>query len=215
MSHALRVFIGYDPRQPLAYNVVAHSVASRASAPVSITRLQLNQLPITRRGLTEFTYARYLVPWLSDFSGYSLFIDADMLVLGDITQIMKAVDPTAAVSVVMHEAAFERPSLMLFNNKRCQVLTPEFVQDASHSLFDLTWASKVGALPKAWNHVIGYNEPNPHATIVHYTKGIPCWAETNGGEWSQAWHDELQAMVATCSFQDLMGASVHVMKRAG
>ena len=68
-----------------------------------VVRLQLNQLPITRRGLTEFTYSRFLVPYLSGYDGYSLFLDADMLVLADVYQILDVVDPHAAVSVVLHE----------------------------------------------------------------------------------------------------------------
>lgn len=65
----IRVFIGYDPRQPLAYNVMQHSIARHSSVPVAITPLILDQLPITRRGLTEFTYSRFLVPALCDFKG--------------------------------------------------------------------------------------------------------------------------------------------------
>lgn len=211
MSMQFQVFIGYDPRQPLAYNVVQHSIASRATKPVPITRLQLNQLPITRKGLTEFTYSRWLVPFLSGFEGYSVFVDADMLVLDDITKITDNIDRSAAVSVVMHEAAFERPSLMVFNNKRCTVLTPEYVENPANKLFDLKWATKVGELNKNWNHVIGYNDPNPKAKIIHYTKGIPCWQETAGGEWAEQWHQESNEMVKTCSFLELMGPSVHVI----
>lgn len=214
MNQTLKtIYIGYDPRQPIAYNVAAHSIASRLSKPIPITRLQLNQLPMTRRGLTEFTYSRFLVPYLSEFSGYSLFIDADMLVRDDLSAIVDAVDPTAAVSVVMHDAAFERPSLMVFNNKRCRVLSPEYIDDASHNLFTLSWASKVGALPSHWNHVVGYNQPNPMASVIHFTKGVPCWPETDGCEWASAWHEEHRLMNGTVTFQELMGTSVHVLKK--
>jgi lipopolysaccharide biosynthesis glycosyltransferase len=212
MSKAFQVFIGYDPRQPVAYTVVAHSVASRLSTPVPITRLQLNQLPITRRGLTEFTYSRFLVPFLSDYDGYSLFLDADMLVLGDVTELLQHVDPQAAVSVVMHKEAFERPSLMLFNNKRNRNLTPEFVDNPTNSLFDMAWASKIGALPKDWNHVVGYNAPNPNAKVIHYTKGVPCWPETEHCDWAKEWLAEFHDLASTVPFQELMGGSVHVLK---
>ena len=71
------VFIGYDPRQPIAYNVAQYSVVKNASQPVSVTPLILSQLPITRRGLTEFTFSRFLVPWLTGFKGKSMFMDQD------------------------------------------------------------------------------------------------------------------------------------------
>lgn len=215
MSLQFQVFVGYDPRQPVAERVATHSLISRASTPVPVTRLQLNQLPITRKGLTEFTYSRFLVPFLSDFDGYSLFLDADMLVLSDIHQLRTHVDPSAAVSVVMHKEAFERPSLMLFNNKRCTNLTPEFVQHSGNKMFDLAWASKVGALPAIWNHLVGYDAPNPLAKLVHFTKGVPCWPETKDCEFSGEWHAEVRAMNATVSFASLMGGSVHVITKAG
>ncbi len=217
MSQAFRIFIGYDPRQPLAYTVLAHSAARRLSKPAPIIRLQLDQLPMKRRGLTEFTYSRFLVPFLSDFDGYSLFLDADMLVVSDLWQLFDVVDPSAAVSVVLHDEKFERPSLMLFNNKRNTILTPAFVDDPNQSLFDLAWASKVHGLPAEWNHVVGYNAPRPAdkpPKVIHFTKGIPCWPETAGCEYAKEWADELTRAHYSCSFQELMGGSVHVLKRA-
>lgn len=212
MSRSFQAFIGYDPRQPVAHHVAAHSLVSRASKPLAVTRLQLNQLPITRRGLTEFTYSRFLVPYLSDFDGYSVFLDADMLVLADIWTILHGVDPLAAVSVVLHdgERAFERASLMVFNNKRCRVLTPEYVQDPANGLMNLTWASKVGLLDRRWNHLVGYDAPNPRAYLVHFTMGIPCWPETKDCEFAEDWKKEAQTVMSTVSFSDLMGSSVHV-----
>ena len=59
-----KVFIGYDPRQPVAYNVLQHSIVIRTEYPVSITPLVLETLPITRKGLTPFTWSRFLVPFL-------------------------------------------------------------------------------------------------------------------------------------------------------
>ena len=69
----LRIFVGFDPRQPVAFQTLVHSIWSRASLPVSITRLQLNQLPLKRRGLTEFTYSRYMVLYLCGYEGEALF----------------------------------------------------------------------------------------------------------------------------------------------
>lgn len=211
MSMQFQVFVGYDPRQPIAANVVMHSLMRHASKPVPVTRLQLNQLPMTRRGLTEFTYSRFLVPYLSGFDGYSLFLDADILVRADITKILDGVDPSAAVSVVLHEGklAFERASVMLFNNKRCRMLTPEYVDNPQTAVMSLNWAQRVGSLHKDWNQLVDYLPPNPSAKIVHYTKGIPCWPETDHCEWAKAWHDEVASMNHTVPFAELMAGSVH------
>jgi len=206
----LKVFIGYDPRQAVAFNVLAHSVASRASKPVSITRLQLNQLPIKRRGLTEFTYSRFLVPYLSDFYGNSLFLDADMLCLGDVIELENYVSPLPNLWVVKNERRFEWPSMMLFNNSLCGALTPEYVDDTANNLYDLKWADRIGELPKEWNHLEGYDPPNSNPKLIHFTMGIPCWPETAKSEHADLWKKELKAANSTVTFEALMGKSVHV-----
>ena len=209
---ALQIFLGYDPRQPVAFHVAAHSIQSRSSKPVAITRLQLNQLPITRRGLTEFTYSRFLVPYLCDYQGYAAFIDADVLCRADIAALATLIDTDAVVSVVPHEGklAFERASLMVFNNARCRVLTPEFVQNPQTNPMSLAWADgHMGAIPKEWNHLVGYDVPNHQAKIVHFTQGIPCWPETKSSEFADEWLQTLRQIGSTVSFQELMGKSVH------
>ena len=214
----MQIFIGYDPRQPIAEAVLRHSIASRSSKPIPITRLQLDQLPIVRRGLTEFTYSRFLVPYLCDYKGMGLFMDADMLCLDDIVHLFEEFNPEHAVQVVKNKQRFEWPSLMLFNCEKCKVLTPEFV-DTSDQLFKMTWGD-VGELPAEWNYCVGYdpvpNESPMHFTehinvnIIHYTKGIPVWPETQDCTFAEAWHTERRAMMSTVSFNELMGRSVHV-----
>lgn len=206
----MRVFIGYDPRQPVAASVLAHSIAERSSQPVQIIQLRLKQLPIKRRGLTDFTYSRFLVPYLCGFRGKALFLDADMLCLGDIAELFAYSDPDHAVRVVKGKQRFEWASLMLFNNERCRALTPEHVE-TSPSLFSMDWGS-VGDLPKEWNHCIGYDEPNPAAKLVHFTMGIPVWAETIECEYSTHWQQELNDCSRTVSWLELMGNSVHADK---
>lgn len=215
MREPLRIFIGYEPRQPLAYSVLQHSIARHSSRPVAITPLILSQLPIKRRGLTEFTFSRFLVPWLCGFKGRALFLDADMVVTGDIAELFDMAGMNA-VSVVQDQQRFEWASMMLFNCGACLQLTPEFIDDPKNGLLDLAWARSVGALPSAWNHCVGYSEPRTDAKLWHYTQGIPYWPETAGLPEDHVWTAEHQAATNTVPWQDLMGASVHkgpTMKR--
>jgi hypothetical protein len=202
----LRIFIGLDPRQPLAVQVLTFSIYSRSSQPVAITPLILPQLPITRRGLTDFTFTRYLCPWLCGFEGKSIFIDADMLCLCDINELIE-LSGSSAVSVVKNKQRFEWPSLMVFNNELCEGLTPEYIQTGEPSTFN--WAEEVGELPAEYNHIIPYDSPNPNAKICHFTAGVPCWPETRDCEYADAWREEAKACMSTVSFQALMGNSVH------
>jgi hypothetical protein len=208
MPEMLRVFIGSDPRQPVSYSVLQHSISVRSSKPVSITRLQLNQLPLDRVGLTEFTYSRFLVPYLCGYKGLALFLDADMLCLDDISKLFDMKDSTA-IQVVKNKESFEWASLMLFDCSKCWKLTPESISYADN-LFRMDKWEEIGELPTEWNHLVGYDPPGVDKKLVHYTQGIPVWPETQECEYWEEWHDERRAMMGTCSFQELMGSSVHV-----
>lgn len=204
----LRIFIGLDPRQPVAYTVLQSSIIRRASKPVAISPLVLKTLPIKRKGLTEFTYSRFLVPWLCDFRGAALFLDADMLALGDIAELFANQDLDAAVGVVQNKLRFEWPSLMLFNCALCTDLTPAVVDNESFDPFKWVYAN-AGGLDPAWNHCVGYDLPNPNAKLAHFTQGIPCFPETADSEFAEEWKDESLKCRMTVSWKAIMGNSVH------
>lgn len=91
----IRVFIGYDSREPIAFHVLAHSIQRRASLPVAITPLiqdQLRSLGLYWRDRgptesTEFSLTRFLVPALCGFTGYAIFLDCDMLCRMDVAEL--------------------------------------------------------------------------------------------------------------------------------
>ncbi|NJN39803.1 MAG: glycosyltransferase, partial [Gammaproteobacteria bacterium] len=105
----IRVFIGYDPREAVAYSVLTHSILSRATVPVSVAPLMLSELQgiLTRERhplqSTDFAFSRFLTPYLAGFEGWSVFMDCDMLVLDDIANLWKLRDERYAVMVVKHE----------------------------------------------------------------------------------------------------------------
>lgn len=210
----LRIFIGFDERQPVAYSIAHTSIMRNASRPVAITPLILRQLPLTRRGLTDFTYARYLVPWLCAYEGHALFVDADVLCRGDVAELPW--DAEAAASVVTHrtvtkagatvDVSFERPSVMLFNCARCRKLTPEYIQNGKPQ--SLEWADSIQHLPSEWNYLVGYNAGG-NAKLAHFTMGIPIFDETRGDEFAEEWAEMAQYAGKTCSWAEIMGGSVH------
>lgn len=208
LKEPLRIFIGYDPRQPLAFQVLADSIWSHSSLPVAITRLQLNQLPMKRTGLTEFTYSRYLVPYLCNYEGEAVFMDADMLCLADIAELYwMCHNRFDSVSVVQNKLRFEWPSLMFFNNSHCKGLTLDVIEKGQPQGFE--WATSVGAIPPEWNHLIGYDAPRKDVKIVHFTQGIPCFEETKDSEYAAEWTDVLKHANGTVSWKAIMGNSVH------
>lgn len=210
-SLPLKIFIGFDSRQVVSFTVLAMSIMQRASKPVAIIPLILETLPITRRGLTPFTFSRFLVPWLSDFEGQSVFLDADIILRDDIHKMARCNDGVSDVMVVKHEGSleFERPSVMLFNNAKCADLTPQFVESPSNQLFDFKWARKVGDLPKEWNHLVGYEAPNPKAKLAHFTQGVPVFPETSKSEFASEWISLMSRATSSRSWGEIMGSSVH------
>jgi len=232
-----QIFIGYDHRQPISYNVLQHSIIARATKPVTIAPLNIKTLPIERTGLTPFTFTRYLVPWLMDFKGWALFMDSDVLVLGDVIELMDIQSITDlnkyAVMVSKNPRKFEWPSVMLWNcgHPANKTLTPEYIADETVNPFKWGWlegfaidqGGLIGDLPREWNHLIGYDQPNDKAKLIHYTSGVPAWPETQmhryddtwkaahavDTENSRLWEQELQMVHAALAWPQLMGQSVH------
>jgi len=207
-----RVFIGYDSRQPLAYNLCQFSIVRRSSEPVAVSPLMIDQLPIGRTGLTTFTYTRFLVPWLCGYRGWALFMDCDVMVLHDIAELFALADDKYDVMVVKNEKAYEWASVMLFNCARCTKLTPEFVDDqATRPLALTTWtrSEKIGALPVEWNHLVGYDPKRTDAKLAHFTQGTPIWPEVEGCEYELDWFRDYREMNRIEPWANIMGRSVH------
>jgi hypothetical protein len=177
-----------------------YSIESRASRPISVNGLFLHQLPISRQGATEFTFSRFLVPWLCDYEGLGAFFDEDMVMTGDVHELFsyctKRLDEPWDVAVVTNPAhLYERPSAMVFNNKNLTHLTPEFVEDKSNRMFDFAWAQNIASLPHEWNHLCGIDNAREDAKLYHFTQGIPYWKETRGLSEDHFWFEAFEGMV--------------------
>jgi hypothetical protein len=220
----LRIFIGYDPRQAVTYNVCQHSLLIRAKQPVAIIPLIIETLPIKRQGLTPFTWSRFLVPYLSKFEGMSIFIDADIILLDDINELINSVvqlkidNQIPAVSVVKSKHRFEWASVMVFNCSHPDnlKLSPEFVETTNENLHSISWTNSIGSIESSWNYLVGYDGPISHdlnevqkVKLVHYTQGVPAWAETQDCEFSEEWKKELMYINSSIEWVDLMGKSIH------
>ncbi len=216
------VFIGYDPREAIAFSVLSHSIQRRASVPVAIAPLMLSQLSriLTRQRhplqSTDFSFSRFLTPYLSGFEGWSLFMDCDMLMLDDLEPLGTMRDDRYAVRVIKHDhvpketvkflgepqSRYEKKnwsSVILFNNAQCRALTPEYVNRASGlELHQFKWLAddgRIGGLPERWNHLVGYSAPRRDAALVHYTLGGPYFDAYRDCEYSAEWFAERDDML--------------------
>jgi hypothetical protein len=217
----IKVFIGYDPREAVAFSVLAHSIHRHASLPVSVTPLALSQLgkvfyrkrdPLQT---TDFSFSRFLTPYLCGYQGWSIFLDSDIIARDDIAKLWELRDDRYAVMCVQHDyqpVGTEKflgqkqtsygkknwSSVMMFNNPRCKALTLDYVNTATGlQLHQFKWLESdnlIGALPARWNHLVGEYPPNPDAGLVHYTIGGPYFDEYRNCEFSREWFAERDAM---------------------
>ena len=218
----LNIYIGYDPRESVAFHTLAHSILRRSSVPISIAPLVQSQLKgIYRRTRgptesTEFSMTRFLVPYLSGYAGWSVFMDCDMLCRTDISGLMSEVERQSdkAVLVCKHDyvpktqrkfldqvqtkyARKNWSSLMLFNNARCRALSPDYVNSASGlELHRFAWIddAAIGELPLEWNWLVEEYEYNPAAKIVHFTIGGPYFDAYRGCDYAPEWFAEFESM---------------------
>jgi len=218
----IRIFIGFDPREAVAYSVLAHSIRARASVPVTIAPLALSQLSTVltreRHALqsTDFSFSRFLTPYLSDHAGWSLFMDCDMLMRDDVAKLWDLRDERYAVQVVKHDhkprettkflgavqTAYAKKnwsSVMLFNNARCGKLTPDYVNTAGGlELHQFKWLESdalIGELPHRWNYLVGYDAPSEDIALAHYTIGGPYFPEYADCPLADEWRAERDAML--------------------
>ena len=115
----LKVFIGYDPKESVIFHTCVQSVIENTKSPVSIIPLHLNMFDCYKEkhidGSNAFIYSRFLVPYLSNFSGHSLFIDGDMIVNSDLNELFCLTDKNYAVQVVKHDYKTKFPVKYLGN----------------------------------------------------------------------------------------------------
>ena len=211
----IRIVIGFDQREAVAYHTFCQSILEKASAPVSFTPLVLGSLKgfseTHTDGSNAFIYSRFLTPWLMDFNGWAIFADGDMICLDDIAKLWALRDETKAVQVVQHNyqtKALDKylgnknenyprknwSSLILWNcaHPKHKLLTPEFVMKQTGAfLHRFTWLddAEVGALPKEWNWLTTEYEDNYQASLLHYTLGTPCFKDYTHSEMSDVWHE--------------------------
>ena len=220
-SNPLKIFIGWDSREDIAYQVAKQSIVDHASVPVEIIPLKLKTLTNDemywrdedKLASTQFTFSRFLVPELTNFTGWALFIDCDFLFQDDVANLFAKADNKFAVMCAQHDytpqngikmdgqtqTVYPRKnwsSMMLFNcshpsNKK---LTKELVNNETTTgqfLHRLSWLNdeEIGKLSHEWNWLVGwYKEPEDGTPkALHYTEGGPWFENYRSCDYATPW----------------------------
>lgn len=223
----LKMFVGYDSREDLAYRVCQHSIYKRSSIPVEV--IPIKQTEVRESGLywrerekvesTEFSFTRFLTPYLANYQGWAVFVDCDVLYLGDVKELADLVDDKYAIMCVQHDytpkettkmdgavqTAYPRKnwsSMVLYNcgHPKNKVLTPEVVNSESGAyLHRFQWLEdhEIGSIPFVWNFLVGHNKvvENDQTTFpkaIHYTLGGPWFEDWKDCEFGDLWLNELE-----------------------
>ena len=222
------IYVGYDTREEIAFKVLKESILDHTSAPVNIVPLQQGRLrdinfyrrthfikdnikydSVDRKPFsTEFSFTRFLVPFLQMHTGYAIFMDPDMLVRGDIMEVFdiprrsqnKALwcvkhdyNPTIALKMDGQvQTQYSRKnwsSFVLWNcdHEKNKNLTIDDVNlKNGWYLHNFQWLDNndIGDLPIAWNWLDGHSDDSVEAKNAHFT---------TGGPWFKDWKPNRQA----------------------
>jgi len=167
--------VGWDSHEIIASELAKFSCLKHSSVKVEFHPLQQHVLrakgiykkPLDKKQNTEFTYLRFLVPFLNNYEGWALFTDDDMFWRADIGDLIDLIDDKYAVMCVKHspdvkcladtklagvpQEMYPRKnwsSVMLINcaHPATKKLTPELVATASPAyLHRMYWAVNEGA----------------------------------------------------------------------
>lgn len=228
------IYIGYDPREHRAVEVLIDSIERHASSPLNI--VTINQVALRKIGLyrraphidstcwanepggdmldafdgrplsTEFSFSRFLVPFLNQYEGFALFMDCDMYFRADPCKVFdEFADPGGpAIRCVKHhyehggnierklygcpQTYYSRKnwsSVVLWNcgHPANQSLTVDDVNTKQGTwLHNFSWLNDadIGDLPEAWNWLDGHSDPSIEPINVHFTTGGPWFSKEAG-----------------------------------
>ena len=224
-SDVIKVFIGYDPVESVAWHTMAASIYRLSSRPVAIIPVNLRNLKgiFSRerdpKQSNEFSFTRFLVPYLCGYQGQAIFFDCDMMLRTDIAEIFEAMKakPGKAVYVVKHTyeprhdvkylntVQYKYPrknwsSVVLWDceHPKNKIVTADFVNTAEAlDLHRFTWLNdeEIGDLDVRWNWLVGeYDDPPADVKNVHWTVGGPYFKEFKDVDFSDEWRNESKLM---------------------
>ena len=110
-----KVFVGYDTREDIAYQVCEHSLKRFNTETEVIPLIQkdlrdqkLYWREVDKLASTEFTFTRFLIPHLCNYKGWALFCDSDVVFLENVDNLFALADDKYAVMCVQHDYAKAR-----------------------------------------------------------------------------------------------------------
>ena len=214
MNNPIKLIIGFDQRESIAYHTFTQSILEKCSVPVMFIPLAMNTLKgykeTHKDKSNDFIYSRFLTPYLCNFKGWAIFADGDMICQADIKELWDLMDESKALQVVKHDYKTKAQkkylgninedypkknwsSVILWNcsHPKHKILTPEFIASQTGKyLHRFSWLNEneIGELPKEWNWLAIEYPENKNAKLIHYTLGTPCFKEYKESDMADIWY---------------------------
>lgn len=209
----MQLYIGYDKQFEDNIDVQIHSILKNTNTELKITLLKLEELKKIlwrkkeKKQTTDSAFTRWLVPYLSDYKGWSLYMDSDMFCRDNIEQVFNLKDESKSAMVVKNNFYYDQKikfndkiqlnyirknwsSFILFNNSKCKVLDLEYINATKGlELHQFKWLNdeQIGELPKEWNYLVEVEQSKIEAKNVHWTLGGPWFKSKQDVEYSEEW----------------------------
>lgn len=207
-----KLFVGYDSREDIAWQVCRHSILRHSSADLSVIPLRQDTLrelglytrPLDATASTEFSLTRFLAPYLAAQSGWVLFCDCDFLFTGDVSEVFEGLDPAKAVYCVQHDYA---PTHAVKMDGKHQTVYPRknwssfMLFNCDHPDVQALVPAVVNSAPPAYLHRFEWIKDQSHIGALdlqwNFLAGeYPAPSDTprvihytNGGPWFDNWQD--------------------------
>jgi hypothetical protein len=209
---SLTVYVGWDSREDISYQVCEHSIKRRdpQAKVIPLKQKSMRVDGIYHRDVdplatTEFTFTRFFVPYLQNYKGWAVFCDCDFVWQVPTTELEQYCDESKAVVCVQHDytpkdgsvkmdgqiqTAYPRKnwsSMVLWNcgHPKNQILTPELLnRETPQFLHRFSWLedSEIGSLPHHYNWLVGWYKEPKD--------GVPKILHyTEGGPWFENYRD--------------------------
>lgn len=170
----IRVFIGTEPNQRLSTEVLKHSARARTAAAVQFIELTREGLPAMKMD-TGFSFCRWSIPQCCGYEGRAIYLDTDIVVLGDLLDLWNMPMSTGAMAKPQERRYWA--SVMLLDCARLAhwdfttlaaraAAEPSFYKGVMWVEPGSIYAPDFSALPGCWNDLDTFND---QTRALHYT----------------------------------------------
>lgn len=178
-DETIKVFVGASESEWLPAQVLAHSIYSRTKRPCEVLSMNELAIPIpvpkdpSQRPVTRFSFQRFLIPQALGYKGRGIYLDSDMIAVGDIGELWDS--PFPENHYVQMCPCWSSACMLI--DSRCGWSIEGIVSLIDTRTMTYNKVMKVtplggcaASLPQAWNTM---DRPLPmkvaEAKILHYT----------------------------------------------